>query len=405
MFGGTSTATLNRVSACLRWTQNHEVLTRVRFRSVSGQCNTPIMRIFISSVIVGLEPFRDAAATSAIDLGHEVRRAEDFGASAGSPQQVCLEGVRWADLVVVLLGGSYGAIQASGLSATHEEFHEGREESEVLAFVQSDVDPDPPQVGLIDEVSDWKGGVFTGIFSTPDDLAREVTKALHQFELGRAEGVEDPADQVAKAQDLVARRSDMASPHISLGIVPAPSRLVLRPSQFTAELAKTVHREAAFGEQAVLDTAAGTTTEVNPSSLALKQADAEVFLDEHGAVIIMKRPRRDHQYSTSMPAFIEEEVQADLERYFAFADWLLGQVDGQNRLSTAAIAIALTRAGMGWRTRSEHQASPNSMSMPMTPDPTVVTLPQPVPRASIRVRRRELTDDLIALLRRGVQGI
>ena len=44
--------------------------------------------------------------------GYAVIAAEDFGASPGSPQQVCLAGVREADVVVLLLGARYGTPQS-----------------------------------------------------------------------------------------------------------------------------------------------------------------------------------------------------------------------------------------------------------------------------------------------------
>ena len=62
------------------------------------------MNVFISSPIPGLQPFREAAARAAAALRHEVKRSEDFGAAADTPQQACLAGVRWADVVVLLLG-------------------------------------------------------------------------------------------------------------------------------------------------------------------------------------------------------------------------------------------------------------------------------------------------------------
>jgi hypothetical protein len=55
------------------------------------------VKVFLSSVIRGLERERDAAARSAERVGHEVRRSEDFGASPQAPQDACLAGVRWSD--------------------------------------------------------------------------------------------------------------------------------------------------------------------------------------------------------------------------------------------------------------------------------------------------------------------
>jgi hypothetical protein len=71
------------------------------------------MRVFISSVITGFEECRDAAARAITVLGHEVVRAEDFGAAPDSPQRSCLAGVRSADVVLLLVGSRYGTPQVS----------------------------------------------------------------------------------------------------------------------------------------------------------------------------------------------------------------------------------------------------------------------------------------------------
>ena len=95
--------------------------------------------------------YRDAAAQAVRALGHEVIRAEDFGASPASPQEVCLHGAREADVVVLLVGARYGYPQASGLSATHEEYREARERCRVLVFVQQGVEHEPPQQKILRE--------------------------------------------------------------------------------------------------------------------------------------------------------------------------------------------------------------------------------------------------------------
>jgi len=59
------------------------------------------MNVFISSAIRGLQPFREAAARAAAALRHEVKRSEDFGAAADTPQRACLAGVRWADEAIM----------------------------------------------------------------------------------------------------------------------------------------------------------------------------------------------------------------------------------------------------------------------------------------------------------------
>ena len=59
-----------------------------------------VAKVFVSSVIVGMERFRGAAAAAVRSLGHEVILAENLTASPDTPQQACLAGVREADVVV-----------------------------------------------------------------------------------------------------------------------------------------------------------------------------------------------------------------------------------------------------------------------------------------------------------------
>src|SRR3546814_12464509 len=88
------------------------------------------MKIFISSLISGMEIERAATKRAIELLRHEAVMAEYFGAQVSSPQIACLTGLRQSDLVVLVLGTRYGVKQASGLSATHEEYREARGRSE-----------------------------------------------------------------------------------------------------------------------------------------------------------------------------------------------------------------------------------------------------------------------------------
>lgn len=116
------------------------------------------MKVFISSVISGMEEFREAAARAARALGHDVIQAEDFGARPDSPQTACLAGVREAEAVVLLMGARYGAPQSSGLSATHEEYREARERCPVLVMVHEGAEYETGQAAFLREVQDWAPG-------------------------------------------------------------------------------------------------------------------------------------------------------------------------------------------------------------------------------------------------------
>lgn len=107
------------------------------------------MQVFVSSVITGLEAFWHAAVSAITTLGYQAVRAEDFSASSQSSRQECLAAVRSSDAMVLLLGETYGQQQQSGLSATHEEYREPRNNTPVLAFVEGGITPEPRQSQFI----------------------------------------------------------------------------------------------------------------------------------------------------------------------------------------------------------------------------------------------------------------
>ena len=139
------------------------------------------MKVFISSVISGMEPFRHAARDAVTTLRHQPVMAEDFGAQPSSPQVACLTGVRQSDLVVLILGENYGAAQPSGLSATHEEYREAQGRKPVIAFVQEGIRRTGAAAAFAAEVEGWQEGVFRGSFSAPEDLKISITRALHDY--------------------------------------------------------------------------------------------------------------------------------------------------------------------------------------------------------------------------------
>jgi hypothetical protein len=157
------------------------------------------MKVFLSSLITGMEPIRAAARAAVQTLGHEPVMAEDFGALPHSPQVACLDGVRRSASVVLILGARYGAKQASGLSATHEEYREAREHRPVLAFIQEPMDPEPDQAAFIREVQGWMGGLIRAGFTDSADLQAKVTRALHRLELANATAPFDSAGVLARA--------------------------------------------------------------------------------------------------------------------------------------------------------------------------------------------------------------
>ncbi len=84
------------------------------------------MKVFISSLIAGMEEYRRAAKEAVEQRRHEGVMAENFSASPKSPQVACLDGLRQSGLMILILGAPYGSKQLSGFSATHEEYNDAK---------------------------------------------------------------------------------------------------------------------------------------------------------------------------------------------------------------------------------------------------------------------------------------
>jgi hypothetical protein len=361
-----------------------------------------VMKVFVSSPVRGLESFRDAVARAGKILGHEVKRSEDFGASPDTPQQACLAGVRWAEVVVLLLGERYGEVQSSGLSATHEEYREARARGQVLAFIRAGVRPETQQQAFIDEVQAWASGVLTSHFSTPDELEEEVTRELHRIELARQAAPLDETELAGRAGVLIPDRLGFQEASLVLAIAGGPTQQVIRPAQLDdEELRRDLHRELLLGEHATFDTTHGVDVRVESNTLLLGQDRASFAVDSSGSICVLL-PTVDRERS-GLPVIIEEDLRDRLSDAFALVAWALDRIDPVMRLSHVAPAVAiLSGAYLGWRTREEHAASPNTVAMPMNVgDRLVVTLTPPVcPRPALRYSVGELTEDFVTLLRR-----
>lgn len=365
------------------------------------------MKVFISSVIVGMELYRDAALRAARALRHDARRAEDFGASPESPQQTCLAGVRWADIVILILGPRYGNHQKSGLSATHEEYQEAKGRCSLLAFAQERIEREPSQEAFLREVRDWTTGSYTAAFRTPEDLHDAVIRALHEFELSRAVGPIDDQEMLGRATGLIPEEPGFGQPTVTLVVAGGPRQQILRPVQLEDQkLERMLKREALFGDSPVLDPEFGTTRMVQGDALILQQDHASMLLDQQGTVRIVQPARRDRDRSRmELPVLIEEEVRDLIYHGLRFAGWVLDHIDSLKRISDVVPIVSLQRGGLSWRTRAEHEESPTTVQIPMGPNRIVVNLSPPRRhRAALTQDSAALAEDFTVLLRRKVRS-
>lgn len=375
------------------------------------QLDNRSMKVFLSSLIAGYEALRDAAGTGATTLGHAVVRAEDFGASPDSPQSACLAGVRSADAVMLILGARYGHVQASGLSATHEEYREARDTRPVIVFIEAGVDPEPAQAAFIREVQAWERGHFTAEFDGPADLRDKVIRALHDFALATESGPLDEAELVERAQGLVPSSRNFAGTELVLVVAGGPRRAVLRPAELEdPRLHRFLMAEALTGEDAVLSPTRGTDVSVSGDSVRLvqEQGVAAAVLGEEGSLLVVQPAvERDAWRSSGITSIIEEEIHERLTRVLRFSGRVLDHIDGAQRLTHVAVVAAMRGVGhMPWRRREEQQRSPNAATMSMRASERVaVTLSPPVRRrAALLHDTQRLAEDFTVRLRREVNG-
>lgn len=360
--------------------------------------------MFVSSLISGMEPIRAAARTAVETLRHTPVMAEDFGAQPASPQVACLTGLREADLVLLILGARYGAVQASGLSATHEEYREAKERKPVIAFVQEGVDREPRQAAFVEEVQGWSGGLFRAGFCDAADLQTAVTRALYDYALSTATGPVDDADltkRAVAALPAAPRSSSSGSPVLRLALVGGPQQQLLRPVEIERpELREALHQSALFGAARIFDPGRGVTPQIVGSSLKLAQErGSQVELDQRGEfrlTLLLERER-----SAGMPVLLQEDVQTALDTGLAYAAAVVDRVDPTDRLVRMAVAVRIDGGEyQAWRTRAEHDASPNSVSLGHSagaehgPETLVMT------RAALRMNRAHAVEDLLVPLRR-----
>jgi len=366
------------------------------------------VKVFLSSVITGFEPFRNAAADAVRLLGHEVIRAEDFPASASSPQRACLAGVRQSDLVVVLLGQRYGQPQASGKSATEEEVEEAVATKPVIVFDQTGVDRDADMVGFVSRLQDWAGGALTASFSTPEQLRDRVTRAVADHALAEQAGSINDDEILARAAALVQPDRHQPTDVLSVAVAAGPTQQILRPGEIeSADLCETVKREAMFGTERVLDSERGARCQVQGELLVLANDVEVVVLDPLGSVSVRRPARRSPSNVTGVNPIIEEDVTEGIERSLGFASVVLDLIDATSRLTAVAPVAALHGRTLGWRTRAQQAASPNTMSVGFGTghDQSPVRLsPIARPRRHLKLKAGELAEDLTVLLRRQVQS-
>ena len=363
--------------------------------------------VFISSVISGYEEYRAAAKRAAEALGCNVLMAEDLPGLPDSPQSACLQLVRDADVTLVVLGARYGHPQASGLSATHEEFREARDEGDVLVMVQEDVEPEERQRQFIREAESWEHGVMRRGFTDRDELRDVVTRALHDYTQRPASGTSEPDELRNRAAALQPDiRSRGAKARLHLIVAGGPPRTVLSPIELDdVKLARSLQERLTF-RVPVLSNTEATDIRSASESLVFQQRNAEVIVREDGSLRLSVPARTgDRQpHSVVGMAIIEEDLNDRIVQLLQAAGLVLDEIDPVARLRDIIVQAGLTGAtAVGWLTRAEAATNPSSISLGMGQRQEAIVVP-PLPglrpRAALNADRSRIANDLTIRLRR-----
>lgn len=365
------------------------------------------MKVFISSVVEGPEAERAAAAAAATALGCDVKRSEDFGAQERSPREACLEGVRWADAVVLILCERYGGVLSSGLSATHEEYREARGRGTVLAFVSRDAVFEPGEAGFAGEVREWQGGLFTDDFAGPEELRDKVTLALHNYEVRRAATPFDARALRKRALARIPGQTSAPPPTLHVAVAPAPEMTILGPARLQeAALRREIQVLAQLGANAILDPETGCKFELSAGYLDLVQSPAcHLGVDQQGCISMSADVTHRSASIASLGVVLEEELHGMFVRMYRLAAELLDVADADRRLTHLLPVSVLDWGYAALRTRAEQLESQLSVTITMAPQRLEADWPQEVLARPALVRdAQSLAADVVAQFRMLAQG-
>jgi hypothetical protein len=145
--------------------------------------------VFVCSTLSDLSQEREGVLGAIRRLKLQHGSMEFFGARAEQPIETCLTEVRASDILVVIVGHTYGSIvPGRGISYSEAEYDEGRRlkklclvymRDENVPILPKHMERDPEKLKLLEK---WKKTLQTDhtieLFHDGDDLANRVTRDL-----------------------------------------------------------------------------------------------------------------------------------------------------------------------------------------------------------------------------------
>ena len=365
------------------------------------------LRVFVSSVIQGFEPCREAAREAIADTGGEpVLVNEQSPALNASSRSACLDAVGSCDLFVLLIGARGGWRTPSGQLVVEEELAEAvRRKLPVFVFIQS-VQRDQDAQQLVQKLSDYVSGYFRVEFNTPAHLQGEVARALRPH-------LESPAQEFMSIDPIAPH---LEHPHqfhdqTSLRLAVAPERaeevfdpVALHSEDFQHRILELGHKReiALFRYQSAKEPA-----DFRADELVIKQPLGDDWRQGREGVrlgicvsglILMDanvtgRSERENSYSMADIFTISTDtIDALLRSQFRFVHALYEEIDPHKRYGRFLWNAALTGLGHRSFVRGPQQEKHSySMNMSNAEEPLVAhAAPRLLSRADLASPAKEI---------------
>ena len=380
----------------------------------------PCPRVFVSSVMDDYGDLRAAAAQGIRQAGGQPVRAEDFAASSASPRNACLDGVRSADALVLLLGARYGFVTPSGLAATEEEYEEARRNNKrILVFLEADVPREPRQQTFVAKVQDYVHGHWRKTYRSAAELSELVRDAITAADLV----VQAPPHQTearVRIDTVLNRRPPQTDDMVWLQAVWTTLRdeEVVDPLELGHEAFKRRFLRAAHEcEPALLAYEQSKRVDVTPSYLRIDQGDRNNRMQERNLVVVEFHSNGTlaiaRNITGSMPAtaattgwsdmfFLDPEVvRAGLNQAWSFVSACWEDLDRYVRHDPLLYNVAIYDMGTRKFASAPQQSHSSIEVPPACPENPLVVFdpPRRVSRADVTMYDKEV-DRAITILDR-----
>jgi Domain of unknown function (DUF4062) len=357
--------------------------------------------VFLSSVVVGFEDVRDAAAAAIRGVGMHAVRSEELSAEAGSSRSALLGQVADADLYLLVLGERYGDYGADETSPTEDEYDEALRLHKPIFVVVQEGEREARQQQFLERVcGTWGEGAFHGHFTSAGDVGSAVAAALGRRQAGVAEdgpAAQERALALAGEEERYGPGSGIAA---RVALVPLRQTTLLDAVALDQpglgdELAGALRRAGAVPQSI------GIESKVSGAGIQLTGNAAESWVtpaasvDTAGGVTVLGSVAVEGG-PLGFSAVDPERLRALISRAGAAAQLIYDRIDPRGEVGQVAVAAAILGAsykGYGAPSGSSMSVSRSLPAIVVGPDPAEI-----VPRA--RLAREDLARRIEAAIKR-----